>query len=282
MTTTAIAVADKAASGLAFGGSIRIDSLAEVFRLADRLAEAKGFIPTHLLGNPNGIAAAILTGIELGLGPMEAMRSIHIVEGKPTLAADLMLARAIRAGVKPTWLQSDARLASLKLERPGFAPYTSNFSIDDAKNAGLAGRGNWTKYAPAMLRARAVSAGMRAFCPDVLGSNVYTPDELEAEARAETAQRVEIVSYDGEAKGEPYTEAPEPKLRAMALADISDEADLHEWCAANARKVGKLEGARRASAEKSITEAAARCGVSAEVALAWAGLSATAEAAAAE
>src|SRR5689334_13297072 len=105
---TALALVEPQASALAVSGSIRINGVADVFALAKSLAKARGFVPKHLLGDEGSIAAAILTGIELGLGPMEAMRSIHVIEGRPTMSADLMLARAIRSGIVVTWIKASA------------------------------------------------------------------------------------------------------------------------------------------------------------------------------
>jgi hypothetical protein len=95
-TTLAVVREQKQSAGLALTGQVQIGSMAEVFRLAGALAEARNFEPRAYAGDANAIAAAILTGIELGIGPMEALRSIHMIEGKPTMSAEMMLARAMR------------------------------------------------------------------------------------------------------------------------------------------------------------------------------------------
>jgi hypothetical protein len=59
-------------------------------------------------------------------------------------------------------------------------PTTVTFTMQDAKTAGLAGKGNWNKYPAAMLLARATSAAVRAACPEVLMGISYTPEELGA------------------------------------------------------------------------------------------------------
>jgi hypothetical protein len=125
--------------------------------------------------------AIILAGRELGLPPMTALRSIHLVEGRVTLAADLQLALVKRAGVKHRWLRTDAEAATVELTRGADQPFAFTYSIEDAKRAGLAGKQNWQRHTPAMLRARAISAAIRAYCPDVL-TGVYDPDELDSGA----------------------------------------------------------------------------------------------------
>jgi len=69
----------------------------DTFRLAKRIAETD-FAPRALRGNPNAVLACILTGQELGIGGMKALQSIHIIEGRPTLSAELMRALVFAAG----------------------------------------------------------------------------------------------------------------------------------------------------------------------------------------
>lgn len=215
---TAMVKANGASNGnghghaLAVSGAVAINGLGEVFRLASALARARGFVPKAYVGQPEAIAAAVLTGIELGIGPMEALRSLHVVDGKPCMAADFMLARAIRAGVRPQWLRSDAKEARIRLTRAGFEPMELAFTIEEAKGAKLTNKDNWQRYPAAMLRARCVSAAMRAFCPDVLGSGIYTPEEMGA-----------IVDEGGE----PYVvvSAPEAPPAGALSADTSDAED---------------------------------------------------------
>lgn len=198
-TVTAITKVEAAPQAMVVSGSLRINGVAEVFALAKHLARARGFVPKAFLGDEGSIAAAIMTGIELGMGPMESMRSIHIIEGRPTMSADLMLARAIRAGIRVTWLRTDTTIARIKLERAGFAPFELAYTVDDAKTAGLWGKNTWAKFPAQMLRARAISGAMRAYAPDVLGSGIYTSEEVtdgdvpDAPADAEV---IEIVSRE--------------------------------------------------------------------------------------
>jgi hypothetical protein len=57
------------------------------------------------------------------------------------------------------------------------------YSIEDAKRAGLVKQGSsWEKYPANMLFARAISSGVRVYCPDVFNGNlVYVPEELGAQ-----------------------------------------------------------------------------------------------------
>lgn len=135
--------------------------------------------------------AIVLMGRELGMGPMAALRSIHVISGKPTLDASAQLARAIRAGVVVDWKETSEKIATLVLSRAGKS-FTSTWTIDMAKSAGLLNKdGPWKSQPWAMLRARAITSGIRAFCPDVLdtGGALYSPDEVEDIGRVEVVAK---------------------------------------------------------------------------------------------
>ena len=55
---------------------------------------------------------------------------------------------------------------------------TSKCDTEDAKRMGLGGRGTWQKYPRQMRTARAVTEGVNAFMPEVIGGSIYTPEEL--------------------------------------------------------------------------------------------------------
>lgn len=273
--TTALAPVREQATALGLSGSVQITGLRDVFALAERLAHAKGFVPRSLLGDPNGIAAAILTGIELGMGPMESMRSIHMVEGKPTMSADLMLARAIRAGVRIEWEKTDNSAAIVKLERAGMR-HRHSFTEADAKLAGLWGKNNWAKYPAAMLRARCISGAMRAFCPDVLGSQVYVEGELEGDntvpdepVRAEVVREPDAIQAPQRRETEVDGELV---LMPNTFAECRSPGELRAFCADKRDALSVLVNGQRANATAKAKEAAERCGCDPFEVLDWCGL----------
>jgi hypothetical protein len=156
--------------------------LPSLFRLAEALSQAPGFIPSHLK-SVGEIVAVILAGRELGLPPMASMRSIALIRGKVILDASMQLALMVRAGAKVKWLRdgTDGQVAELEVTRPGHEPYVSRYSLEMAQRAGIAGSDTWRKHTAAMLRARCVSAAGKAYMPDVL-SGCYVPGELPGEA----------------------------------------------------------------------------------------------------
>lgn len=228
-TGTAVVVhEERSGGGLALTGSVRIGGMADVFALSKALARARGFVPKALVDNPDAIAAVILTGVELGIGPMEAMRGIHIVEGKPTMSAEMMLARARKAGVRTRWLETNDKTARLAVTVPGDTePQTMEFSWADAQRVGCTGKENWKRYPAAMLRARCISAAMRAFCPEVLGSGVYesTSGEL-TEGEPTTASTVPAVLVEAVQEDPAARVAQEVAAIERELAQASSDGDV--------------------------------------------------------
>lgn len=144
-----------------------IGVVGDIFRLADALCKT-AFVPKSMQGNPAAVAAAMLTGREMHIEPMAALAGIDVIDGKPSISADLQLRLVFDAGHHVEWLHSDTRKATVKITRgDGLSTATVTYTIDDAKQAGLAGKTNWTKHPAAMLRARAITACIGMVCPDI-------------------------------------------------------------------------------------------------------------------
>lgn len=125
---------------------------------------------------------AIMTGAELGLGPMQSLRAIEPIKGKPTLKAEAMtaLVRARRDVCEYLVIRhSDAKRCMMETKRVGDPVATTmSFTIEDAAAAGLTGNDNYRKYPAAMLRARCGSAICKAVYSD-LTLGLYDPEEIE-------------------------------------------------------------------------------------------------------
>ena len=270
---TALARPTSAAS-IGFSGSIQLRSMGEVYDLAELLSrpDAQGMVPKHYGGRPAAIAAVILCGIELGMGAMESLRSIHIIEGKPCMSAELMLARARRFGHKTKWLEMSAERAEIEIDGTRLS-----FTMAEAKAAGITGKDNWKKYPAAMLRARASSAAVRAICPEVLGSGIYTPEEINPDIPVDEAGDVVVANIPVNARDA----TPQGARREIVrLSDASTPADVMEWCKANRRKLAEAKNGTREKAIAEIRQHAKRVGCNEERALAAASLDGPAPAAA--
>lgn len=156
-----------------------LDLAPQAFRLAQQIARTD-FVPTALRGQPEAVLACILTGYEVGIGPLQSLAKIHVIEGRPAMAAELMRALALRAGHEIWIEESNTTRCVIAGCRAGSSRETRiTWTKDDAKRAGLDGRNNWRKYPTAMLLARASAQLCRAIFPEVLAGISYTIEELE-------------------------------------------------------------------------------------------------------
>jgi hypothetical protein len=112
-----------------------------------------------------------------GRHPAEAARDYHVIQGRPTLKADTMLARFQSAGGRVEWpVYSDKKVVGV-FSHPSGGTLTLDWDWERAKSAGLASRDTWKQYPRQMLRARVISEAIRTILPGVL-SGCYLPDEL--------------------------------------------------------------------------------------------------------
>ena len=112
-----------------------------------------------------------------GIHPMRAVAEYHIIQGRPALKADAMLARFQRAGGSVKWNRLDDKEVSATFSHPQGGEVTINWTIEMAKNAGLTGKDTWKQYPRQMLRSRVISEGVRTVFPGV-ADGIYTPEEV--------------------------------------------------------------------------------------------------------
>lgn len=155
------------------------------FEEAMRLATV--YASSGMLGEVRSNEAAFLimsTGAELGIPATAALRSIHIIEGKPALSADLMVAMCLKARDVCEYFictESNETKATYETKRVGSPRAVSRtFTIEDSHRAKLGmsfdrAKGtysvspgsNWSKYPRTMLRKRAAAELAREVYPDI-------------------------------------------------------------------------------------------------------------------
>jgi len=191
------------------------------------------------------IAAALLTGRELGMEPMAALRSIHVIDGTPALSALALRALVIVAGHEIWVEESTATRAIVNGARRGTGTVqSSTWTIDRAGTAGLAGKDNWRKQPTAMLIARATSECARLVAPEALLGMPYsveeladeadlaeTPGEPETKPATRTARRRRIPPAPAAARTLPPVVAPPP-------APPEDEPGFDDGASANGEQPG--------------------------------------------
>ena len=128
--------------------------------------------------NPQEALAIMLLCQGENMHPAVAMRDYHVIQGRPALKADAMLARFQQAGGTVQWKEyTDEKVTGL-FSHPQGGSLELSWTLRQAKEIGIANKDNWKNYPRAMLRARVISEGIRSVFPGcVVG--VYTPEEVQ-------------------------------------------------------------------------------------------------------
>lgn len=137
-------------------------------------------VPKDYQNNPGNILVAIQWGMEIGLQPLQSMQSIAVINGRPSIWGDAMLALVRSSGLLEAINEevTDSK-AVCTIKRRGEQEVVREFSMQDAKQAGLAGKqGPWAQYPKRMLQMRARAFALRDVFPDVL-RGVHVAEEAQ-------------------------------------------------------------------------------------------------------
>ena len=206
------------------------------------------------VATPGDGAVVALTCMCEGITPLEFAKTYHIINGRPSMRADMMHAKFRAAGGRVTWINmgDDGKAAEATFEFDGqSAPI--KYTIEDAKN--VVGDkldkpdSNWKKDRGAMLRARLITKAIRILAPELI-AGVYTPEELEdsgavstpAPAKDRAARKKELeaeattiaVVEDAQTTNAVVQSTEEPVIDAVVetppfateAAAVSDDSDL--------------------------------------------------------
>jgi len=162
--------------------------VADIEKMAGAIAKSKMF---GMKTTEEAFALMLIAQAE-GMHPAIAARDFHVIQGRPTLKADAMLARFQNAGGKVQWdVYTDAEVTGT-FSHPSGGSLKLTWTFAQAKSIGLTGKDNWKNYPRAMLRARCISEGIRTVYPGcVVGT--YTAEELEEIPKAKDMGMVEEV-----------------------------------------------------------------------------------------
>jgi 5'-3' exonuclease len=154
----------------------------EVRQMADDLFKSRLF---SAYGHPAGVMATIIAGRELGLQTAAALRAIHVIDGKQSLAADLIRALVLRSGMAEYFrcTERTAERATFVTKRKGDPELALSYTIAEGRTAWQKSedawlKSGWTKNPADMLVARAGAKLARLVYPDVT-HGLYAPEELE-------------------------------------------------------------------------------------------------------
>ncbi len=193
-----------------------------------------GFLPQGV-NTPQKAVTIAMKGWELGIPPMQAFSHIAVINGKPTISAELMLAMIYTKvpGAVVNILRTDDEGCEIEARRPGAHTKFSKFSFLkhdaiaagklDANGVPVPGSSGkptpWQTYPGAMYRARAISAMARAMFPDALMGCSYTPEEIGVDVAVDDEGHVAIQGQTVEATSRRVdAQAPRPAAAASKPA----------------------------------------------------------------
>lgn len=174
-------------------------STAEAMELAKTLASSQ-LIPKAFQQRPGDVFVAMMWSHSLGIPIVQGLQGIAVINGKPSLYGDALLAVCMGSGqmadIEETVTGSaDNLTATCKVTRRGKpTPVVSTFSIADARAAGLLGKpGPWKQYTSRMLKMRARAFALRDAFPDVL-SGIASAEEMQDVEGTATEKATENVA----------------------------------------------------------------------------------------
>jgi hypothetical protein len=212
-------------------------SLPDRLAYADALAKAS-LLPAQFRNKPADVLLAMEWGAALGMSGMQAINSIHVINGKPALSANALAALVRQRGhrMRVTGDEQSATASIWRRDDPEFE-YKVTWTIGMAKSAGLlGGKDNWDKYPSAMLKARAQTAVVRDACPELIiglpGDDTDDGDDTPTWATPvqATAERITVDT----ATGEIFDAPADPQFLDLdAIGADIEHADMdwlrHAW-----------------------------------------------------
>jgi hypothetical protein len=222
----------------------------------ERMAEAIAKCGFFGLKDKTQVLALMAVAQAEGRHPASVAKDYHIIQNRPALKADAMLARFQKAGGKVQWTQYTDEIVTGLFSHPQGGTLEVTWTLSQAKAIGLATKDNWRLYPRAMLRARVISEGIRSVYPGVIVGE-YTPEEITdfKEVRAEIALDIPPVpqielSDEMEDSGIPIHIPDGDSVRVYRWC-----ADSDDWLSKYEQMINQIEQAKKLSdserAEKS-------------------------------
>ena len=220
---------------------------------------------------PDQAMALMLIAQAEGMHPAIAASDYHVIQGRPALKTDAMLARFQAAGGKVQWeTYTDDQVTGL-FSHPQGGSISITWTMDQARKIGLASKDNWRNYPRAMLRARCISEGIRTVYPGcVVGT--YSVEEVQdfddaPKTSQKPARRAVEVSEVSEAvltqetPAEPFDSEGHPLMVPGVDAPFSRHATTEAWISNYSALVkriinsSKVDDATKAQKQKDLAAA---------------------------
>ena len=195
----------------------------EALAFAEMLSKSN-MVPKDFIGNPGNILVAVQWGMELGLQPMQAMQNIAVINGRPSLWGDSVIA-LVKASPTCEYIIEEVGddSATCRVKRRGEPEQERSFSTADAKAAGLLGKqGPWSQYRKRMLQMRARSWALRDVFPDILRGIPIAEEVMDTEKEINPAP---ARRQTGKQAAEAAKQQADAEVDADARAELVDRLE---------------------------------------------------------
>lgn len=189
--------------------SVAVQTQSVTFAQMERMAITVAKSGLFGMKTPEQALALMALAQSEGIHPMTAVRDYHIIQGRPSLKADTMLARFQADGGTVEWVTlTDQKCEAIFRHPQNPKPVAIEWTIERAKTAGLTGKDVWKGYARAMLRSRVISEGVRTVRPGLI-AGIYSPEEMQSLEHEAVPQTVEAIIASVDSMPMPREEADE-------------------------------------------------------------------------
>ncbi len=210
------------------GFALQPSNMTEAMQMADMLSKSQ-MVPKSYQGKPNDTLVAMMMGSELGLNPIQAIQNIAVINGKPAIYGDALLALVQNHpsfGGHEESFDPTTMTATCTVWRKGETKqHTQTFSQADAKAANLWGKqGPWSQYPKRMLMWRARGYALRDKFADALGGLITVEEAQDIPTERDitpTPSRPAIEHYPQESFEENF-----PKWKAVIETGKKSPSDI--------------------------------------------------------
>jgi hypothetical protein len=231
----------------------------DIIPFQDQQRMAQAIAKSGFFGLKDEIQVLALMAVAQAEGrhPASVAKDYHIIQGRPALKSDAMLARFQSAGGTVRWVKYTDEIVTGIFSHPQGGELELSWTLAQAKAIGLATKDNWKLYPRAMLRARVISEGIRAVFPAVLVGE-YTPEEVgdfdakPAPIQIKEIPQIEITDeLDEPDEGDYYPfYVPNPDGSLKLYAKLENEYDWREQFKQMCQKIEKAKLSPEEKADK--------------------------------
>lgn len=196
--------------------SLAPQSFDQAIRFSEMIADSD-MVPKDFKGKPGNCLIAIQWGHEVGMQPLQALQNIAVINGRPAMWGDALMA-LVRASSLCEYITEtdDGHTATIRGKRKGQPEEIRTFSMEDAQKAGLANKqGPWTQYPKRMRQMRARAFLLRDLFADVLRGMAIAEELMDI-------NEVEINPRDDKPAAKSRTELP-------IYADADFDKNFPKW-----------------------------------------------------